>query len=114
MEGTFFESGVYPLPVNFDGQPSGYETTIGLYNEYRHTVPHNPIGQIWANLKQAAGKPVADEWAGIHDQPQYRGEMAQIWLGRQASGNIKPFHTYTIGHTHMPNLWYVPIDAWRL
>jgi hypothetical protein len=113
MEGTFFEGGVYPLPVNFDGQVSGYETTIGLYNEYRHTVPHNPIGQLWANLKQKAGKPVADEWAGIHDQPQYRGEMAQIWLGRQAAGEIKPFHIYVIGHTHMPNLWYVPIEAWR-
>lgn len=35
-----------------------------------------------------------------------------MWLGRQSRDEEMP-HIFVIGHTHSPNLPYVPINVWR-
>ena len=109
------------LPHNFDGDPSGYKVTIGLYEKLKtkrdaylrglkltERVHEATIGKIEMGAKRIAG-----EWAAIRDQPEYWGEQAQIWLGRQSENKLKPPHVFVIGHTHLPELHYIDIDAWR-
>jgi hypothetical protein len=104
------------LPHNFDGDPSGYDATMGEYRRRLGTV--QPRKSTGTKIREAVTgvvdmKKLADQWAAIRDQPQYWGEQAQVWLGRQAGGTLKPPHVFVIGHTHMPKLLYIAIDAWR-
>ena len=104
------------LPHNYDGDPSGYDATIGEYRRRLETFGRRASAGAEARGTLAGAvdvKKLADLWAAIRDQPQYWGEQAQVWLGRQGEGTLKPPHVFVIGHTHMPKLLYVDIDAWR-
>jgi hypothetical protein len=60
--------------------------------------------------EQKIGK--ADWAAQKFQQPQYWGEFAQVWIGRQSLPDLglKPPHVFVLGHTHIPLLTYVNID----
>ncbi len=98
MEGRFVVSA--GIPHNYDGTDTGYKATVKAYNSG---------GGMLTNI----AKKIADEWAAIHDRAEYVGEQAQVWLGRQSRGTLKPPHVFVIGHTHIPDLITIDIDAYR-
>jgi hypothetical protein len=105
MEATFAIG--HPVPAyNYDGTRSGYKATIDAYHDMQ-----KGSGKLGDIKKWAAGK-----WAQWGDQPQYWGEFAQVWLGRKSRNQpgLKPPHIFVIGHTHLPVLYQIDIDAWRI
>lgn len=102
-----FQGPVNLAPLNHDGAESGYKATVDTYEDMR-------TGGKFAKKVGSLLKKGADKGAGWFQQPQYWGEQAQVWLGRQtAGGTPKPAHICVIGHTHMPLLNTINIEAYR-
>lgn len=99
MEGRFVIRAPY---LNYDGTDTGYKATIKAFDSAGG-------GGAMTDLV----KRIADEWAAVHDRAEYVGEQAQVWLGRLSRGTRQPPHVFVIGHTHIPDLIAVDIDAWR-
>ena len=99
LEDTFAVGRPFPA-YNYDGTRSGYKATVKCFR--------------WPQWLKNAGKWADGKWCQISDQPQYWGEHAQIWLGRQSNGKLEPPHIFVIGHTHLANLLYIDIEPWRL
>jgi hypothetical protein len=98
LEGTF-QGLSFPV-YNYDGATSGWKEANKVYRNL-----YKDKHRSWEQKK----KGFADWWARRHDQPEYRREYAQMWLGRQISGNATPPHLFVIGHTHVPNIFDVKI-----
>ncbi len=106
-------------PHNYDGDPSGYNAADGVFKNLKGA-------SAFTKFTETAKKNVADVWADVHDQPQYWGEFAQMWLGRQMPdgmkesqdvqnlGDLKSPHIFVIGHTHIPFLTHIKIDPYRI
>ena len=104
------------VPHNYDGVTSGHKATNGAYEGmWKKRRPDKPLlRRLYdGTVGKLDLKAIANGWAAFRDQPSYWGEDAQIWLGRQAGQELPTPHIFVIGHTHMPILRRVNINAWR-
>jgi hypothetical protein len=118
MEARFLLEELKKLPVpdkarklvpghNYDGSISGHQLTNECFDELnKGTLSPKSYA------KSVAGKLLEKAKSSWYDWPEYRGEQAQVWLGRQNKGDpkLKPPHVFVIAHTHKARLNYVEIN----
>jgi UDP-2,3-diacylglucosamine pyrophosphatase LpxH len=70
-----------------------------------------PVVGLVKRLKVEFGLTIADWWGQWHDQKEYYGESAQVWLGRYFAGDSQKAapHIFVIGHTHRAMLREIDI-----
>lgn len=126
-----------PVPKNQDGAVTGYKATMSVYRNRGRLMrmaergikpvavaddffdwvgevvgPHFADGSVKPGFEGVVFLDnAADSGAKGAEQPQYRGEYAQVWLGRNSrkEPDKMPPHVFVIGHTHCPMMSYIDI-----